>query len=94
MGEGIVPFRHMADIRIAREIGNRIRITREAAGISQQVLGSRMGRTQTAISYWEGGRREIGVCDLLRIAAVLEVPPASLLPGEQTPTPATEETER
>jgi Zn-dependent peptidase ImmA (M78 family) len=39
-----------------------------------------MGRTPTSISYWEAGRRAPGLNDVVRLAGVLGVKPADLLP--------------
>lgn len=61
-------------------VGRRIRAAREALGWSQGELARRVDRTQTAISYWEAGRRALGVDDLIDLARVLRVPTADLLP--------------
>lgn len=74
------PLVVIPDNGIARRVGDRIRAAREAAGISQLELGSRLGRAQSAISYWESGARQINASELLVVAAVLAVPPAVLLP--------------
>lgn len=74
----------------AVQVGERIRARREARGWSQGELARRLGRTQTAISYWESGRRALAVDDLLEVARVLEVPTADLLPdgGRKPAMPA------
>jgi transcriptional regulator with XRE-family HTH domain len=74
--------------------GPRIREARQSAGMTQAELAAGAGVTQTAVSYWESGKREPGVADLVRIAAQLGVPAASLLPpdlhapAEPEPAPA------
>lgn len=65
-----------------REVGDRIRVARGARGWSQLELASRLGCGQATVCYWERGQRVIAVAALLELAEVLEVPPASLLPGE------------
>jgi transcriptional regulator with XRE-family HTH domain len=61
-------------------VGERVRAAREDAGLSQEALGAKLGVTQTAVSYWEAGKRDPGVADLLRIADALSVTASSLLP--------------
>jgi transcriptional regulator with XRE-family HTH domain len=63
-------------------VGHRIREARQSAGLTQAQLGELLDVTQTAVSYWESGKREPGVADLVRIAAQLGVPAASLLPPD------------
>jgi transcriptional regulator with XRE-family HTH domain len=62
------------------KIGHRIRTIRAARGWSQGELAARLGRTQTSVSYWESGRRALGVDDLLEVARALGVPSSDLLP--------------
>lgn len=71
-------------------VGNRIRSIRAAKGWSQGDLATRMGRTQTAVSYWEAGRRALGVDDLVEVANALGVPTSELLPDRPPgrPVPA------
>ncbi len=71
----------------ARSVGQRIRAARENAGWSQADLAVRMGRTQTAISYWESGRRLPGLDDLIELADVFGLSPAALLPASSARTP-------
>lgn len=54
--------------------------------MTQEALGTALDVTQTAISYWESGKRDPGVADLLRIAEALSVHPASLLPVPEPQT--------
>lgn len=61
-------------------VGIRVRAARERAGMTQEALAGKLGITQTAVSYWEAGKRDIGVADLERIAAALGIRAASLLP--------------
>jgi len=74
----------------AVSVGQRIRATREALGWTQSDLAARLGRTQTAVSYWESGRRGLSLDDLVDVARVLGVPSAELLPDRhgRPPLPA------
>ncbi|WP_236718563.1 ImmA/IrrE family metallo-endopeptidase [Actinoplanes sp. TFC3] len=65
-------------------VGQRIRAAREARGWSQGALASRLGRTQTAVSYWESGNRALALDDLIAVAEVLGVSTASLLPDSRS----------
>ena len=58
---------------VAAVVGENIRRRRESAGWTQESLGERLGVTQTAVSYWEGGRREPGLAQLTALADVLGV---------------------
>lgn len=62
-------------------VGNRLRQAREQLGLTQAELAGLVGRTPTAISYWEGGQRTPGLDDLLELASALQVEPAALLPA-------------
>jgi transcriptional regulator with XRE-family HTH domain len=64
----------------AASVGQRIRASREARGWTQGDLAARLGRTQTAVSYWESGRRGLSLDDLVEVAGVLQVPITELLP--------------
>jgi Zn-dependent peptidase ImmA (M78 family)/transcriptional regulator with XRE-family HTH domain len=72
------------------KVGQRIRAIREDRGWSQVELAARLGRTQTAISYWEAGRRALGIDDLVDLAQTLGVPTSELLPDSpgRRPMPA------
>lgn len=63
--------------------GERIRAARKAANISQGELGQRMARARTyaAVSDIERDKTRLTVADLLDIAGILDVSPASLLPA-------------
>lgn len=66
--------------RNAADVGQRIRSIREARGWTQSDLAARLRRTQTAISYWESGRRALSLDDLVDVATILGVSSAELLP--------------
>jgi transcriptional regulator with XRE-family HTH domain len=64
----------------AKVVGQRIREVRLRRGWSQGDLAKRLDRTQTAVSYWESGRRTLGVDELVEVAVALGVPVSELLP--------------
>lgn len=62
-------------------LGNRIRITREAAGISQVTLAERVGVASATVSRYESGNRNPDVATLRLIAAELGVTVGALVDG-------------
>ncbi len=52
-------------------IGESIRAHRQAAGLTQEDLADVISMTQTAVSYWETGKRQPGADDLVCIARAL-----------------------
>ena len=74
----------------AAGVGQRIRAIREALGWTQGELATRLQRTQTAVSYWESGRRSLSLDDLVDVARVLGVANSELLPDgpPRQPVPA------
>lgn len=60
-------------------IGPNMRTARLKRGWSQAELAARLGRTQTAVSYWEAGKRLPGLDDLVDLAGVFEVSADELL---------------
>lgn len=68
------------------DIGSPIRALREQLGWSQSDLAAKLGKTQTAISYWENGSREPGLDDVRALAAAFGVQPGALIgDGETAP---------
>ncbi|MBD3729691.1 MAG: helix-turn-helix transcriptional regulator [Sphingomonadales bacterium] len=61
---------------------NRIREIRLEAGLSQQVLGDRIGVTKVTISDLERGKMRLDIDYMRRIAHALSVKPSDLLPCE------------
>jgi len=59
--------------------GEKIRLTRKAAGMTQIDLAKRLKVSQGRISEWEAGKRGLSVERLKRIARVLNVAPGELL---------------
>ena len=75
---------------VLTDLGERMRLARLRAGMTQEDLGGKLGVTQTAVSYWEAARRDMGIGDLLRIAEACGVPASSLLPPEHRESPGTD----
>lgn len=55
------------------EIGQKIRLARVAANLTQEGLGKKIGYSAMGISYLEKGTRSIKLSDLSKIADVLGV---------------------
>jgi Zn-dependent peptidase ImmA (M78 family)/DNA-binding XRE family transcriptional regulator len=64
-----------------------MRESREELGLSQSELAERLGRTQTAVSLWESGKRTAGLDDLIDIADALGIELSRLLPPNQARRP-------
>lgn len=54
-------------------IGQRIRVTRTATGLSQAALAARIGTSQGHVSQWEDGRKTPSAKYLVRLARALNV---------------------
>lgn len=64
---------------------NRIRALRNAAGISQEVLGERIGAHKMTVSDLERGKIELTLSYMRKVAAALNVSPAELLLDRDDP---------
>lgn len=62
--------------------GENLRLLREAAGLTQDELAHRLGKTQKTISKIETGSQRIFLDDLFHFSAILRVPISSLLSGQ------------
>lgn len=71
--------------RTADAIGARIRVTREALGLTQAQLGEATGHPAPVISHFEWGRRRIHAEHLHGIAEALGVPMSHLLGDVEPP---------
>lgn len=60
--------------------GRRIKEAREAAGLTQASLARELEVTQTAVSYWEGGKRAPGLDDIVKLARTLHRAPGYFFP--------------
>lgn len=61
-------------------VGRRIKEARESSGLTQGNLAEQLGLTQTAISYWEAGKRAPGLDDIVRLANTLQREPSYFFP--------------
>jgi len=66
-------------------VGRNVRIWRMAKGLSQAQLASRIGVTFQQIQKYEVGANRIGTGRLVKVAAVLGVPIATLFDGVERP---------
>lgn len=65
-----------ADIdRIKIEFGEKLKVLRESAGLSQEELGSHIGKEQQYIQSLEKGKRDIRLSTLFALAAGLKKSP-------------------
>jgi len=56
---------------IYKNIGKKIQMAREEAGLSQEELASRLGYTQAALSNYELGKRRLYLANIEQIAKEL-----------------------
>ncbi|MFD2420395.1 helix-turn-helix domain-containing protein [Amycolatopsis pigmentata] len=66
------------------QFGARIRRVRQQAGINQEELGHRVGLNRSSISNVEKGRQRVPLHMIMEFAEALDVPAATLLPGDTT----------
>ena len=66
------------------EVGQRIRIQRLAAGLSQSELADKIGVTFQQVQKYEKGANRVGAGRLTQIAQVLNVPVSSFFEGRET----------
>jgi transcriptional regulator with XRE-family HTH domain len=57
----------------AKWFAGRLRELREAAGLTQEQLGERVGVKREAVARWEAGKREPGWSNVLALAEALGV---------------------
>jgi transcriptional regulator with XRE-family HTH domain len=69
-----------------RRFGRRLADLRRQRYWTQTDLAERSGINRTYISGLENGERNIGLLNLVRLAAALEVPPVELLRWEERET--------
>ena len=69
-----------------------LREARKAKGYTMKQLGQLLGVTESAVSFYENGKRQPSIEMAMQIANLLEVPVAYLLgEGQEQAPPATEE---
>lgn len=66
-----------------RDFGNRVRRERERMGMSQEELAARSGLHRTYVGSVERGERNVGLLNILRIAAALQIHPTVLFPPNE-----------
>src|SRR6266536_5347516 len=66
------------------EVGQRIRIQRNALSLSQTALADHLGVTFQQVQKYEKGVNRIGAGRLTKIAAVLQVPVMTLLGPDES----------
>jgi transcriptional regulator with XRE-family HTH domain len=73
------------------EVGKRIKMARDAQGLSQEQVGNAIDATRAVVSYWEKGWGLPGAKYREALAATLKVPLSFLMVGEgerpKKPTP-------
>lgn len=62
-------------------VGTRIRMVREALGLSQEDIGTRCGLSRTSITNIEAGRQRMLLDDIEKLAAAVGTTPKHLLKG-------------
>jgi transcriptional regulator with XRE-family HTH domain len=70
--------------RVDIEVGQRIKIQRLSAGLSQTKLGESVGVTFQQVQKYEKGANRVGIGRLTRIARVLNVSVNSFFEGQDT----------
>ena len=68
-------------------VAANIRTVRSARGMTQSELARAIGRSPTAVSYWESGSRCPGIADLAVLATVLGCTIADLADDPDTASP-------
>src|SRR5690554_6240436 len=64
-----------------KRFGERLRLARTRAGISQQEIARRIGVSKQLVSHWETARSEITVFDAVKVASIVGVGIEWLLTG-------------
>jgi transcriptional regulator with XRE-family HTH domain len=77
----VSPRERSRDLAIAAAFGERVRTTRQEAGMSQEELAEAAGMHPTFVSNVERGYRVPSVPTLLRLATGLGVAPSVLVDG-------------
>ena len=63
----------------ADELGRRLRVAREARGLSQQVAADQLGVSRTAVTQLEAGNRSVSTLELTRLSHLYLRPVADFL---------------
>ncbi len=76
----------------AAALGQRLRVARLAAGLTQQAAAARLGWSQPNVSQLEAGQEMPSAARLARLAELYQRDPGWLLTGRDKPTPSTRAT--
>lgn len=71
------------DYDFYKSISEKIKSVRVKADLSQENLGARIGLTRAAVANMEGGRQQILIHILYRIAEACGIDPKNLLPSDE-----------
>jgi transcriptional regulator with XRE-family HTH domain len=63
------------------EVGRRVRMAREAAGLTQDALADQVDLSRTSVTNIEKGRQKIALHTLCKVASAVGVEPATLFPS-------------
>jgi transcriptional regulator with XRE-family HTH domain len=64
------------------EVGRRVRLARERAGLTQDALASRVALSRTSVTNIEQGRQKMLLHTLCGFAAAMNIEPSALLPDD------------
>ncbi len=70
-----------------RQFGARVRSHRTRLGWSQERLGDACGIHWSMVGQIERGQRNVGLHNILKLAAALEIDPGVLIEGLEPPKP-------
>ena len=73
----------IAPNEIARQFGERVKMLRRAAGMTQADLAEAIGKHKTTITHIEAGNQQTLLPDVYLIARALGVPVGELVEGEE-----------
>lgn len=68
-------------LQVLAKLGKRLRETRSARGMSQEVLAQLAGLNRNYVNQVECGRRNVSILNLVKIAEALAVDVAALITG-------------
>ena len=71
----------MTNLDLYKAFGKNVSDRRRELGLSQEKLGEMAGLHRTYVGAIERGERNVSLANIVRIAAALEVEPATLLDG-------------
>lgn len=66
---------------VDQNVGQRIMLLRKQRGWTQPMLGRLIGKSGASISYMEKGKVTLKVNDIVRLAAIFQVPATNFLEG-------------